>query len=282
MLLDIPLDLIRTFAVVADSPSLEKAATTLGVTQASVSLQLQRLTALIGVPLFRSEGRRKVLSQDGQRLYEKIAGPLKVLHRSLDDFAKEKNSALRTLRISCCNDTLERVMDHLHFQGNMEFGNFSREEALKGLLGDRLDLAILQDPPDSSEFIAKKLFTNQVRLVGPKGFLSGIVAEEELHSMTEVFLNLPFVGYKKNPPFLPDFLDSLQLGGLKVNQKFTCEGWRVIAKILEKNPDCWSLIPEDIHINPKQFDSILLSEKFVRPIRFYAVYPKRLKGVIQI
>ncbi|VVD95794.1 LysR family transcriptional regulator [Pandoraea horticolens] len=52
---NLDLELLRTFVAVADARSFAGAGVRIGRTQAAVSQQMQRLEALVGVPLFRRE-----------------------------------------------------------------------------------------------------------------------------------------------------------------------------------------------------------------------------------
>ena len=53
-------DLLRTFAIIAEGGSFTRAAERVGRTQAAVSLQMQRLEALAGAELFvRTRGGRR-------------------------------------------------------------------------------------------------------------------------------------------------------------------------------------------------------------------------------
>lgn len=65
---DLDLNLLRVFAVVAESGGVTPAARRLYMTQPAVSAALRRLTTGIGVPLFVRSGRGLALTARGQRL----------------------------------------------------------------------------------------------------------------------------------------------------------------------------------------------------------------------
>ena len=65
---DLDLNLLRLFAVVAESGSVTAAAQRLYMTQPAVSAALRRLTATVGVALFARSGRGLVLTSRGERL----------------------------------------------------------------------------------------------------------------------------------------------------------------------------------------------------------------------
>jgi len=65
---DLDLNLLRVFAVVAESGSVTEAANRLYMTQPAVSAALRRLVSTVGVPLFVRSGRGLALTSRGQRL----------------------------------------------------------------------------------------------------------------------------------------------------------------------------------------------------------------------
>lgn len=76
---DLDLNLLRVFAVVAESGSVTEAASHLYLTQPAVSAALRRLTVTIGAPLFVRSGRGLVLTSRGQRLRAGLQAHLQAL-----------------------------------------------------------------------------------------------------------------------------------------------------------------------------------------------------------
>jgi LysR family transcriptional regulator, mexEF-oprN operon transcriptional activator len=104
---DIDLNLLRVFAMVAESGSVTAAAGRLYLTQPAVSAALRRLTRAVGAPLFARRGRGLALTSRGERLYEQTHRHL----RSLVDAALapprfEPASSARTFRLGL-SDTAE-------------------------------------------------------------------------------------------------------------------------------------------------------------------------------
>jgi len=69
---DLDLNLLRVFAVVADSGSVTEAAKRLYLTQPAVSAALRRLQSSVGAPLFARSGRGLQLTSRGTRLHESL------------------------------------------------------------------------------------------------------------------------------------------------------------------------------------------------------------------
>src|SRR5690348_14923726 len=76
---DLDLNLLRVFAVVADSGSVTEAASRLYLTQPAVSAALRRLTGAVGAPLFARRGRGLALTSRGERLRAQAQPHLRAL-----------------------------------------------------------------------------------------------------------------------------------------------------------------------------------------------------------
>ena len=67
---NLDLSLLRTLVTIASTETFSGAARKLHKTQSAVTQQMQRLEAIISLPLFEKEGRKKRLSTHGSRLVE--------------------------------------------------------------------------------------------------------------------------------------------------------------------------------------------------------------------
>ena len=76
---DLDLNLLRVFALVAETGSVTQAASKLYLTQPAVSAALRRLTGAIGVPLFVREGRGIRPTARGRQLLDVVRPALKTL-----------------------------------------------------------------------------------------------------------------------------------------------------------------------------------------------------------
>jgi len=76
---DLDLNLLRVFAVVADTGSVTEAASRLYLTQPAVSAALRRLTTAVGAALFARSGRGLVLTSRGTRLRDGLRPHLQPL-----------------------------------------------------------------------------------------------------------------------------------------------------------------------------------------------------------
>ena len=97
---DLDLNLLRVFAVVADSGSVTEAAKRLYLTQPAVSAALRRLTAAVGAPLFVRRGRGLALSSRGERLRAGLLPHLqKLIEATYEPPTFDPRTASRTIRL---------------------------------------------------------------------------------------------------------------------------------------------------------------------------------------
>ena len=97
---DLDLNLLRVFAVVAETGSVTAAASRLYLTQPAVSAALRRLTAVVGAPLVARSGRGLVLTSRGERLREGLQPHLqRIIEAALAPPTFDPGTSERTLRI---------------------------------------------------------------------------------------------------------------------------------------------------------------------------------------
>jgi LysR family transcriptional activator of mexEF-oprN operon len=97
---DLDLNLLRVFAVVAESGSVTAAASRLYLTQPAVSAALRRLTAVVGAPLFVRGARGLVLTSRGEGLRDGLKPHLqKLIDAALAPPRFDPRTSERTLRL---------------------------------------------------------------------------------------------------------------------------------------------------------------------------------------
>jgi LysR family transcriptional regulator, mexEF-oprN operon transcriptional activator len=103
---DLDLNLLRVFAVVAETGSVTQAAARLYLTQPAVSAALRRLTAAVVAPLFVRQGRGLVLGSRGARLAAAIRPHLQALvDAALSPASFDPRTSERTFRLGLSDAT---------------------------------------------------------------------------------------------------------------------------------------------------------------------------------
>src|SRR5262245_20231703 len=96
------LDLLKTFAVIAETGSLSRSASRIGLTQAAVSLQVKRLEQLLNQQILERTGRGVTLTRNGSRLLEHAERILRYHDEALADLSGTGLSG--TIRFGCPDD----------------------------------------------------------------------------------------------------------------------------------------------------------------------------------
>src|SRR5580700_2578964 len=104
---DLDLNLLRVFALVAETGSVTAAASRLYLTQPAVSSALRRLTDVVGAPLFARSGRGLSLTSRGERLRDGLQPHLQhIIDAALDPPTFDPKTSERVLRVGL-NDSAE-------------------------------------------------------------------------------------------------------------------------------------------------------------------------------
>ena len=162
---------LRYFVAVAEELHFGKAARRLGIAQPPLSLQIQRLEAELGVPLFERTSRRVELTAAGHRL-------LKEGKRLLDDFASATDAARRAARgetgsiavafaASVMFLSLPRIIrrfreDFPHVR--LELRELSTGMQIEALRAGDLDIGFLREPPPDEAFATETVMRERLVL----------------------------------------------------------------------------------------------------------------------
>ena len=126
-----PEELLRVLVAMAETKNLMEAARKLSITQPAVSQRLRRLEALVPLPLFQREGKRKRLTPYGHRLYEMGKENRTALTLAFENlnraYADAKNL---TLRVGCRPQHLALVLDRIQFAGRIEHFPLSGHDSI--------------------------------------------------------------------------------------------------------------------------------------------------------
>ena len=105
------LDLLRTFAVIAETGTLSRAAIRVGRTQAAISLQVKRLEHLLDQQLLERSGRGVTLTSHGIRLLAHAQRILRYHDEALTELSGTGLSG--TIRFGCPDDYAVVFLPHL-------------------------------------------------------------------------------------------------------------------------------------------------------------------------
>lgn len=150
------IDLLRTLVAVADTGGFTRAGPEVQRTQSAVSLQMKKLETAIGRPLFRPDGRKVALTDDGRALVSHARRILRAHQDALADFAERQVNG--TVRLGTPDDYAGAFLPSLLSRFAAEYPRVHVDvrcepsPSLKQMLkaGD-LDLSILSSEVGSEE-----------------------------------------------------------------------------------------------------------------------------------
>jgi LysR family transcriptional regulator, glycine cleavage system transcriptional activator len=194
----LPLASLRVFVCAAQESSFSRAASTLGVTLAAVSMQVRALEQYLGVPLFVRRGRRVELTGEGMRLLPKLKSALTELERAVDEARLERRSG--GLTVSSLSSFLQqwllpRLPDFQQRHPEVDL-RFHTSVALVDFLNSDVQIAIRFGVGRWPGLHAQKILDDWLVPVGLKRLVerNGPVATQEdlaryplLHSQTETW-----------------------------------------------------------------------------------------------
>ena len=271
-----PLDLLEVLLVVSKSKNFRDAAAVLKISQPAVSFKIKQLEALLPEPLFDLQGRKKVLTPYGLDLCRVIEKQSSHYRKELEDinrhYEKPENSILR---IGGRIEVLDYLSEKINFKGRVEFLNLSNRMSLKMLSDRKIDIAISYSPPDSTELIAKKLFTSSSDLVIPKKLIKNF--KSDLLDC-DFFKNTPSIFYRKNEDILSEWMNHI---GVKIDEmriRYTVEDWRAVANLINQEIG-YSIVPFYVETDLNKTIRINMTSEKLKKVKYYALFNRNLKKI---
>jgi DNA-binding transcriptional LysR family regulator len=140
------LQLLVTFAAVAEQASFSKAAAKLGVAKGTVSRSIAQLEQLLGVELLHRTTHHVSLSTAGSALYERTRSHLSALHAALVELPEREEAPSGLLRMTAPPDFAAIVLPSLLAAFSRRFPSVRYEVRVGGqhidLVKEGFDLAI--------------------------------------------------------------------------------------------------------------------------------------------
>lgn len=148
---------LRYFYEVCRWQNITKASSYLHVSQPTISLSMRDLEEKTGLNLFRREGKRIIITEDGMALYRKIIPILKSmddLDNTVQRMIQMKNHIRIAVPLQIGTTLLPAILSkfcHEYSEITLEISEAGGIDALRMLENDELDLAITNYDPDFSD-----------------------------------------------------------------------------------------------------------------------------------
>ncbi len=157
---------LEIFEAITRLGSYTRAAESLHLAQPTLSMQVRKLTDIIGAPLFEQIGKKLYLTTDGQDLAEvtrEIFGVLDRFAMRVGDRQGLKKGRLSLTAISTASYITPRLLgafSRLYPGIDVSLKVSNREQALDGLAHNQDELYILGQPPDGIDVEAHAFMRN--------------------------------------------------------------------------------------------------------------------------
>jgi len=171
MAVNLPTELLRSFAAIVDSGSMSRATERVFVTQSALSLQMKRLEETVQTPLFQREGRRLALTPAGQTLLAYAREMLATNDRAVS--ALNGDTLAGPARVGLVQDFAETLLSgvlarfaQLNPDTQLQVRVGGSPALLEDLEADRLDVALCMGPADdvAAISVAPMLWLGEARL----------------------------------------------------------------------------------------------------------------------
>lgn len=158
MAVNLPTELLRSFAAIVDSGSMLRATERVFVTQSALSLQMKRLEETVQAPLFHRDGRRLVLTPVGQSLLIFAREMLATNDRAVS--ALTGDALAGPARVGLVQDFAETLLSgvlsqfvQLNPDVQLQVRVGGSQELLELLKSDRLDVVLCMGAGDDAAAI---------------------------------------------------------------------------------------------------------------------------------
>lgn len=167
--MDIDLELLKTFKVVAHNNSISKAAEILCVTQPSISKAIKKLEEELKITLFIRKKKGMKLTANGKKLYNQISDAITTLEKTIE-LAKGINELESgSLKVGASLSVSKYILidaitdfKKLYPNINISLKNADSNELYDKLRDDKLDLIFVNSTLDISDnYIIEKVFETE-------------------------------------------------------------------------------------------------------------------------
>jgi len=172
MAVNLPTELLRSFAAIVDCGSMLRATERIFVTQSALSLQMKRLEEMVQTPLFHRDGRKLVLTPTGDQLLVFAREMLALNDRAVS--AVTGDGLVGPARVGLVQDFAETLLSgvlarfiQLNPETQLQMRVGGSQDLLDLLGSDRLDIVLGMGAADDAAAIctAPTLWVGDDRLV---------------------------------------------------------------------------------------------------------------------
>ena len=269
--------LLNSFVVFNESENITEAAKRLGITQPALSKQLKELEKGIAVPVYTTQGRRKVLTPFGRSLHTRLKERLGNIHELINsEQIRYQSPIYAKLSIAGRRGILDRISQRLAFEGSLFFVESSNDKIIESLQNLKVEIGITHIVPDSFEFVAKPLFREEFQLVIPKKLLADRPTLGK--DLFVRLLKIPSLGYKSDDEIVRTVISFYSGNTNALNMFRATENYNSIKEMVLAKMG-WAVIPSYLNMPLKDTWRIPIPSKVLLRRQFYLIYRAEFSSV---
>jgi DNA-binding transcriptional LysR family regulator len=159
---------LEIFEAIARLGSFTRASEELYLTQPTVSMQMKKLTDIVGSPLVDQVGKKILLTEDGRELTQATREIFAILDRFAMSVAQRrglKKGKLKLMAITTASYFAPRLLGEfakLHPEIDVSLRVTNKEQVLASMADSLDDLYLLGQPPDEIDVVATPIMDNPI------------------------------------------------------------------------------------------------------------------------
>jgi len=164
---------LRIWSLVAEHLSFSKTARELHLTQPAISIQVKQLQENAGVPLFEQIGKKLHLTEAGKELARYAASMSDLLREAEETLASHRGITGGVVRIGVVSTakyfapSMLAAFTRIHPDVRMNLSVANREDIIKVLADNAIDLAIMGRPPKGLRTVAVPFAKHPLVVIAP-------------------------------------------------------------------------------------------------------------------
>ena len=267
-MINLDLNLIKTFVVVYESKSISIASHKLFVSQPAISGSIKKLENFLSVRLFIRKRTGVVPTMEGTEFYNQCKTALNTLRQGVNNLISFNNLSKGHLRIGSSSTIIRVLLTDFITEFSKEYPKIkitivdgTSGVLLKALRAKEIDLAILSTPISNlSEFLATTITTTTDSFIAAYNFEKDFIDKSQLK-------NFPLVVQKFPSNNRESFEKVCQLNNLNLTPNYEMTSFGLITDFVEKGLGIGFTIEDFIQKD--------LKSKRVKIIKTNLTIPKR-------
>ena len=267
-MINLDLNLIKTFVVVYESKSISIASHKLFVSQPAISGSIKKLENFLSVRLFIRKRTGVVPTMEGTEFYNQCKTALNTLQQGVNNLISFNNLSKGHLRIGSSSTIIRVLLTDFITEFSKEYPKIkitivdgTSGVLLKALRAKEIDLAILSTPISNlSEFLATTITTTTDSFIAAYNFEKDFIDKSQLK-------NFPLVVQKFPSNNRESFEKVCQLNNLNLTPNYEMTSFGLITDFVEKGLGIGFTIEDFIQKD--------LKSKRVKIIKTNLTIPKR-------